>query len=79
MKQSILFSLVFLLISGCGLSTKTTPIQTRAAEIPRTPTASATNNPPTTTPPPLPNLIQTPTAISATIIFQDNFNGFLVK
>ena len=79
MKQSILFSLVFLLISGCGLSTKPTQIEISATETPRTPTASATNNPPTTTPPPLPNLTQTATAISATIIFQDNFNGFLVK
>lgn len=79
MKQSILFSLVFLLISGCGLSTKPTQIEISATEIPRTPTASATNNPPTTTPPPLPNLTQTATAISDTIIFQDNFNGFLAK
>jgi len=46
MKQSILFSLVFLLISGCGLSTKPTQIEISATEIPRTPTASATNTPP---------------------------------
>lgn len=80
MKQSILFSLVFLLISGCGIAPKAPDVEINITEIPATPTALASNTPPPTkTFTPLPSPIRTATVEAENIIFHDNFNGILAE
>ena len=74
MKQSILFSLVLLLISGCGTSN----VEIKVTETPAIPKSLATNTPfPTETPLPLPSSTQLATLEPEQIIFQDNFNAAL--
>jgi beta-xylosidase len=79
MKQCILLSLVFLLISGCGVSTKTPAVEINSTEFPSTPTASATSIPATETLLPSPSPTQAATIEAEQIIFQDNFDGLLAK
>ncbi len=74
MKQSILFSLVLLLISGCGRSN----VEIKVTETPVLPISIATNTSlPTETPLPLPSSTQFATLEPEKIIFQDNFTASL--
>lgn len=79
MKKSILFLLLFLMISGCGTSPKPANIGANTPTIPSAAIVQTATIHPTETP--LPGTTQTQAAATEawTTFFQDDFDGFLAK
>ena len=77
MKRSILFSLVFLLISACGPSQKPPDAKPNLTDVPVNAPPAATDAISSEVPSPSPSPEPTATTETERIIFQDNFLGFL--